>query len=139
MLQRFQKSRDITQPSDAYYIDRISGWSLSIGVLQSFQKAQLFIFSEMINIKCYIYGIYVCSAHNEIFLILSVACTCSLQLVGSSKLRTTLLIFKLIFKWYILPILQGYKEMPDEQSSYTAGLFIFTVVYCIHYKKISRG
>jgi signal transduction histidine kinase/CheY-like chemotaxis protein len=100
-------------------------------ILESYnvsRKVLLLIFSEMINITCYLYACYVSRAHKEIYLILSVVCTCGLQLVGKSRVETNLLIFKLIFWWYILPILKGEIEIPYEQSPYLTTFFIFAVL-----------
>lgn len=107
------------------------GLIMLILLLESYnvsRKVLLLIFSEMINFNCYLYACYVSSAHKEIYLILSVVCTCGLQLVGKSKLETNLLIFKLIFWWYILPILKGENEVPYEQSPYLTIFFIFAVL-----------
>jgi signal transduction histidine kinase len=85
----------------------------------------LFLISEIMNIDCYIFGLYITSDQPAIYIILSTISTCGFQLVGSSKFENNLIIFKLLFVWFILPILLGTAELPNEQTTYLTIPLIF--------------
>jgi signal transduction histidine kinase/CheY-like chemotaxis protein len=95
------------------------------------RKKLLFIFSELMNIGSYFYGIYINDSNRDLYLIICTVSTCGFQLVGSSNFENIIIIFKLVFVWYLGPILLGHREVPNEKTPYISLIYLLLVLSAI--------
>jgi signal transduction histidine kinase/CheY-like chemotaxis protein len=91
------------------------------------KKTLLILLSEVLSFFSYIYGFYQDTSNKEIYILYTTLSSCGLQLLNSSNLENSLIIFKIILVWYIGPILLGYQEIPRNPTPYMTVLFILPV------------
>lgn len=106
----------------------------------SCKKKLLFVLSEMVNLNCYIYGLFSNPSYREIYVISSAVITCGVQMVCFTEMGSWVLIFKLVFIWFILPIGLGWKELPTVPTPYLSVLFIIIILSQVytHRKRLEQ-
>jgi signal transduction histidine kinase/CheY-like chemotaxis protein len=95
----------------------------------------LFVLTEMINWNCFMYGTIANTSYVEIYVLASVVVTCGVQIECCTKKGSWLVIFKLVFVWFFLPLLLGWKPLPANPTPYMSAIFVLTIMSHIYIRR----